>query len=240
VAPVAVAPAATLAPTTAAPIDEPLLAQVTPVRGRVAAGETAVVEVAWMHADHVGPAPVVSIDWGDPAVSAAPVVPPGVDCVGPARGAGDVMQMPFRYATPGVRTVRVTVDACRDGRPDGERVTVETTVEVVPPSVSGRVLRAVVLTAASSTHGGLPLPSLDAASVELVPDDPGPTRGLPAREPLLDQVSAAGPATVVLVGLDDVGTLRMGWPTSPCRSEAALPPPAPDGRPAVLELVSTC
>lgn len=239
-APAVVAPPTTVAPTTTAPIDEPLRAQVTAVTPSVAAGETAVVEVAWMHADHVGPAPVITIDWGDPAVAAARSAPLAIDCSGPPRGDGAATQVPFRYATTGRRTVRVTLDACRDGRPDGERVTVETTLEVLSPTAPGRALRAVVLTAPRATHGGLALPSLDDASVELVPDGPGPTRGLAARDPLLEQVSAVGPATVVLVGLEDLGTLRLGWPYSPCRSDTTLPPPAPDGRPSVLELVSTC
>lgn len=239
-APVAVAPATTLAPTTLPPIETGLRAEVRAVEPRVAAGDTAVVEVAWMRADHVGPAPVITIEWGDPAVAGAPLPPSPVDCAGPPRGAGDVAVVPFRYATTGVRTVRVTLDACRDGRPDGERVTVQTTLEVVAPVASDASLRAVVLTAPRATHGGLPLPALDEAAVELVPDGPGPTRDLAPRDPLLDQVSAVGPATVVMVGLDDVGTLRLGWPTSPCRSETTLPPPAPDGRPAVLELVTTC
>lgn len=237
---VVVVPATTVAPTTTAPIEAPLRAEVRAVDPIVAAGDTAVVEVAWMHADHVGPAPVITIDWGDPAVAAAPLAPSSTDCTGPPRGAGDVALVPFRYATTGVRTVRVTLDACRDGRPDGERVTVQTTLEVVSPVASDTALRTVVLTAPRTTHGGISLPSLDDASIELVPDGPGPTRGLAAREPLLDQVSASGPATVVLVALDDVGTLQLGWPSSPCRSETTLPPPTPDGRPAVLELVSTC
>lgn len=235
-----VAPATSLAPPTTMPLEQPLRAEVRAADTSVAAGDVAVIEVAWMHADHVGPAPVITIDWGDPAVAAATADPAPIDCAGPPRSAGDVVLVPFRYATTGVRTVQVTLDACRDGRPDGERVTVRTTLEVRSPSATDGPLRAVVLTAPATTHGGLPLPSLDEAAVELVPDGPGPTRSLLAREPLLDQVSASGPATVVLVGRDDVGTLRLGWPSSPCRSETVLPPPPPDGRPAVLELVSSC
>ncbi len=237
--PTTAVPVTTLAPPTTVPVDEPLRARVSAVEGRVAAGATAVVEVAWMHADHVGPAPAISIDWGDPAVAAAPTATPAPDCGGPARAGGEVTRSAFRYATTGERRVRVTLSACRDGRPDGERVTVETTVIVTDPVLAGRPQRAVVLTAPRALLVGIELPPLDLADVELDPDGPGPTISLPPRVPTLGQLSAVGPATVVLVDADATGTLRLDWPGSTCRATATLPG-ASGAAPQVLELDPGC
>lgn len=231
-------PTSTAPPTTIAS-NQPLRAQLRVLTPVVRAGEVATIEVAWIDADHIGGDPVLVSDWGDPAVHAGnPTTGPAGTCDGPGVSAGGSARQDFRYATTGAHRVQVTLTTC-DGRgPFAERVTLDAPITVTDPRLGDAPAAAVV---ATSSPGQPEPPPLDSATAELVPQGtPEEPFAIPAREPVLDQRTATGPATVLRLPTGAVGTVRLTWSGSACVATATVDLGSPSTAVPVLVLTSTC
>ena len=235
------APTTTVATTTTLPPNQALRVELRVLTPRVAAGEVAAVEAAWVDPDHAGTTPDVVADWGDPAVTALNLPLPATRCDTPGTSGGGTERREFRYATPGTHRVQLTLTTCGGEGAYAERVTIEGTVTVTAATVGDAAGRTVVAVA-PRTASGLPvLPSLDSASAVLDPADPAePEVALPAREPVLFQFGTAGPATVLRLPAGAVGTIRLRWADSPCTATVAVDLSGPGDAPPVLALDSVC
>ena len=211
------APASTAPPPTAAP-HQPLQASLTVLTPEVQAGAVAAVQVSWSDAD-LSAAPRHVVAWGDPLVS-APVDPTPVapcDLPGPPSSGVDTLQ--FRYSTPGVYRVQVTVETCGGQGAHGERVslTAEVPIQVLAPdfvdpddpALVSRGRSVVVFTPPRADAE--PWPALSGARLELV------TTIDPAHPVVLRDLSGpvvyttSGPATVLVVPEGAAGTIRARW-----------------------------
>jgi hypothetical protein len=246
IAPTTLAPTTTLAPsttttTTTIPPNQPIVAEFRPVAGRVEAGQLAAVEVAWVDPDHAGAEPDVSVDWGDPAVSALDLPTPATRCDAPGSSGAGVLRREFRFATPGERRVRITLTTCGGDGAYAERTTVEGTVSVAAPTLDGLPATAVVVVAPRTANGLPVLPSLDDAEAVFEPSDTTVAeQALGARTPPLLQYATAGPATVLVLPGGAVGTVRLTWPASSCASTTSVDLGAPSTGAPVLALDSSC
>lgn len=232
-------PVATAAPLPVPPpvVDEPLVVEVRPSSPTSAAGEVVAVEVAWLDADHVGGAPTVRVDWGDPLLQPTMLGPDQLDCRGIGRPVGSVERAEVRFASPGPRTIRVEVVACDGPAGTTQREVAEAGIVVSGPAHGGAPGRTVVAHAAP----GLRLPGpLDQAVASVRPTD-GLAVGLGQRRPTLDQRAADGAATVIVTpGTGSgAGRLELTWPGQTCRASAELGP-APVGSARLVPLTVTC
>ena len=235
------APTTTVATTTTVPTNQALRAELQLSSPRVAAGEVASLEVAWVDPDHAGADPEVLVDWGDPAVSALSLPTPATRCDTPGASSGGTARREFRYATPGERRVRVTVTTCGGEGVFAERVTLESTVTVGDALLDGAPGTAVVVAAARTANGLPVLPALDGAEAVLVPEDPAePTLELGSRSPVLLQFGDVGPRDGAGLPRGAVGELQLTWPGSPCTSTAAVDLGTTTPGTPVLVLDSSC
>lgn len=212
--PVTAAPPTTLPPP---PPNQALEAQLTLLSPNPEAGDLAEIDLVWRDADHSGTAPHLAIDWGDPAVSVVRAVPAGGPCDAPGPPAGGTERLGFRYATPGEHEVSVVVSTCDGVGPYAERVRLTTKIVVREPA--GGAERAVV--AVVPRQVGIDEPPLDDAAAELLVDGAA-ALPLAARRPALQQVTAAGSATVLRVPVGAVGTLRLTWAVAPCPASGPI------------------
>lgn len=96
-------------------------------------GVTARFEVSWSDPDFADPAgPRLVVNWGDRTVSVPPPPPAGGPCGFPGPGSGGSRTLAFRFAAPGVHTVRVEVSGCGGQGAYGESRTVEASITVTP------------------------------------------------------------------------------------------------------------
>ncbi len=229
-------------PATAAPLpipaptpDEPLVLRVAPAAPGATAGDLVTLEIAWLDADHVGGAPRIRIDWGDPLLQPVVLGPEAPDCTGAARPAGAVEQARARFASAGRRTVRVEAVSCDGPAGTPQRALAESVIEVNAPSFAGAPAHTVVAHAVP----GSPVPApLDQAIASFRPLD-GPAIGLGQRRPTLDQQAGGGPATVVVVPGFAAGRLELLWPGQGCRATAELSA-APAGSARLVPLTIDC
>ena len=229
-----VAPPPTEAPAPAP--NQPLQLQLAVATPDVVAGDVARVDISWHDADHSGVAPHLTVDWGDPAVSVAASVPPSSPCDVAGPPAGGTEQTLFRYATPGVHDVVVTVSTCDGLGAYGERVRASARIVVAEPA--GGAERAVV--AFVPRGEGRQELRVDDALAEVVADDSTVTP-LAGRAPSLSQFTASGSAGVLRVPVGAQGTLRLRWPGSPCTATGAIDlPAAPADRAPQVLLSPSC
>lgn len=218
-------PSSTVAPPTSTtlPPNEPMQARLRLPSDEVAPGEAVTLEVDWVDADHSGVPPRVEVDWGDPALTQFSVLPLLVGCDRPGSSGGGVIPLRFRFATPGVHTVRVRVSTCSPGQGAyGEQLELVGTVRVAEPRYGDGPGRVVLAVQVDGRPAPSSVPPLDAATATFVPSEPtSPTLELAAREPVLAQVHTSptltGLATVLVLPADADGTLELTWQGSDCR-----------------------
>jgi len=213
-------PAVTAAPVPVAPpaTEEPLVLEVRPSTTAPVAGEAVAFEVAWLDADHVGGAPMIRVDWGDPLLQPTMVGADELDCRGGGRPVGSVERAEVRFASPGPRTVRVEVTACDGPTGTPQRTVAASGVTVAAPTHRGAPARTFVAHAATGVR--LPGP-LDLAVASFRPPE-GLAVGLGQRRPVLDQRAVDGVASVVVVPGAGAGRLELAWPGQPCRASSEL------------------
>jgi hypothetical protein len=224
------APPSSVAPPTSTtlPPNQPMQARLRLPSDEVAPGEAVTLEVDWVDADHSGVQPRVEVDWGDPALTQFSVSPLLVGCDRPGSSGGGVIPLQYRFATPGLRTVRVKVTTCSPGQGAyGEQLELVGTVRVSEPRYDDRPGRVVLAVQVDGRPAPSGVPPLDAATATFVPSDAtSPTLELAAREPVLAQVHTSptltGLATVLVLPADAVGTLELSWPGSDCRGTAEV------------------
>lgn len=206
---------------------EPLHARFEVLTGHVAAGDTARVEVAWSVGDLPAEAPDVIIDWGDPVVQAAPRWPHR--CEGPAKPSQGSVVEEFRYTTPGLRPLRITVQTCGGDAAGGQTVSFDAHIDVTPPAPpdpSGRAERVTVLTTDSED------PGVDLGTATLTfhpfgdaddPEAPPLPIGLPvgADAAAIAQRVGRRPARVVTVPAV-AGRIELLSEDGTCRADASL------------------
>lgn len=216
--------------------NQPLTAQLSIVTPTVQAGDVAEIDLSWRDADLAGGAPVVSVDWADPAVSVLRPGGTGGTCDSPGTPAGGTDRLRFRYATPGTHQVQVVLSTCDGIGPYAERVQVSATIVVTGPTAGAER----VLVASSARLGAPVTPPLDEATAELVAGD-GTITVLTTRRPVLAQFTAGGPATVLRLPADANGTLRLTWVGSTCSATAPVDlATIPTERVASVELAVSC
>lgn len=224
------APPSTVAPSTSTtlPPNQPMQARLRLPSDEVAPGDAVTLEVDWVDADHSGVPPRVEVDWGDPALTQFSVSPLLVGCDRPGSSGGGVIPAQYRFATPGLRTVRVKVTTCSPGQGAyGEQLELVGTVRVSEPRYDDRPGRVVLAVQVDGRPAPSAVPPLDAATARFVPSE---TTSAPielaAREPVLSQVHVSptltGLATVLVLPADAEGTLELSWPGSDCRGTAEL------------------
>lgn len=191
--------------TTTAP-NQPMAvtAQIVPTPGGAPprVGETVTVRVNWSDPDLADPATVdVRADFGDPLVTRALSTAARPPCTARGGGAAALVDVPFRYASSGPRTVQVEVTACDGVGPYGERKVVQVPVQVQAPE-TGR--RAVVI---GGGDGRSPDSAAVLAGVETVA----------RRDPELTQVLPDGTtrATVAVIDAAYAGPLHLRWGEPP-------------------------
>lgn len=225
-------------PTTEAP-PLPLQVQVTVLTPKVSAGENASLEIGWA-AGRVRGTPTFTVDWGDDAVRADTA--PAVRCDGSEHPGIGKERANFRYATPGRHPIVVTVETCAPGGV-AERVRLEASIDITAPVFDGAPGATVVASLAGPPNSDVG--RLDDAVARFTPSEPAagaPTSVLlGARLPALDQLDAAGSATVLVVPAASRGSLELRWPDRRCSAVAQIVPEAvPGDRPLSVPLTVSC